>query len=143
MGHSGDAYTRIMINATNIHRVATSAAGALAMVMLLVGCGQESSQGDTPNPAASTTSTPTMKDGDGKNPCLSEGNRVTPPDSSPDVADYVGLSEREAQTKAKDQQQTIRIAGRDGECFALTMDYRPDRVNLYLEDDRVAAATLG
>jgi hypothetical protein len=68
---------------------------------------------------------------------------VTPPDSSPGAAGYIGLSESDAEALAADKDQTVRIAGRDGECFALTMDYRSDRVNLYLEDGAVVAATIG
>ena len=57
--------------------------------------------------------------------------------------EYLGLSEQEAEALAQDQDHTIRVAARDGECFALTMDYREDRVNIYLEDDSVVAATQG
>jgi hypothetical protein len=68
---------------------------------------------------------------------------ATPPNSSPGTEGYLGLTQREAKKYATEQDQTIRIAGRDGECYALTMDYRDNRVNLYLEDDLVVAATIG
>ena len=68
---------------------------------------------------------------------------ATPPNSSPGTEEYLGLSLREAKIFAAEQDQTVRVAGRDGECYALTMDYRDNRVNVYLEDDLVVAATIG
>ena len=68
---------------------------------------------------------------------------ATPPNSSPGTEGYLGLTLRAAKRFATEQDQTIRVAGRDGECYALTMDYRENRVNLYLEDDLVVAATIG
>ena len=46
-------------------------------------------------------------------------------------------------TSAQTEGQTVRIAGRDGECFALTMDYQDTRVDIYLQDGEVVAATIG
>ncbi|MEO8106550.1 MAG: hypothetical protein ABI720_04455 [Actinomycetes bacterium] len=68
---------------------------------------------------------------------------MKPPDSSPKTEGYLGLTADEAKAYAREHGQQVRLAGRDGECFALTMDYRPDRVNIYLEGDNVVAATIG
>jgi len=38
---------------------------------------------------------------------------------------------------------TYRIAQEDGQDFALTKDFRVDRVNLYLENGQVIKATVG
>jgi hypothetical protein len=67
----------------------------------------------------------------------------TPPNSGPDTEGYIGLTQAEAKQYAAENDQTIRVAGRDGKCFPLTMDYRTDRVNLYLEDGVVIAAMIG
>lgn len=77
------------------------------------------------------------------NPCLGEGGPAEPPDAGPDTDQYLGLTEQQAKDLAKDNGFTVRVAGRDGECYALTMDYRTDRVNVYLEDGTVTAATIG
>lgn len=77
------------------------------------------------------------------NPCIGEGGPTEAPDSEPDTAPYLGLTEQDASDLAKDNGLTLRVAGRDGECFALTMDYRVDRVNVYLDDAVVTAASIG
>jgi hypothetical protein len=45
----------------------------------------------------------------------------------------VGLSESDAVAKVEATGRTIRIARRDKEMFALTMDYRPDRINIEVD----------
>lgn len=97
---------------------------------------------DDPDAAGAPAASPTGTQPSG-NPCLGEGRPAEPPDAGPDTDQYLGLTEQEAIRLAKDDGFTVRIAGRDGECFALTMDYRTDRVNVYLQDDTVTAATIG
>jgi hypothetical protein len=61
-----------------------------------------------------------------------------------DVADsVVGMSEAEATKTAEAKGLTVRVGSRDGEDFALTMDYRTDRVTLTVIADKVTAATPG
>ncbi|MEY3823018.1 MAG: hypothetical protein RL628_1126 [Actinomycetota bacterium] len=61
-----------------------------------------------------------------------------------EVADsVVGMSEAEATKTAEAKGLTVRVGSRDGEDFALTMDYRTDRVTLTVKDDKVTAATPG
>ena len=61
-----------------------------------------------------------------------------------DVADTVlGMSEAEATKTAEAKGLTVRVGSRDGEDFALTMDYRLDRVTLTVIADKVTAATPG
>jgi hypothetical protein len=107
-------------------------------VLLLTSCGGDEGIGLTeglppPSPRPSVAS----------NPCLPEGGPEVPPDVQALTDEYIGLSAPAAKQLAAEQERTTRIAGRDGECFALTMDYRSDRVNLYLEDGLVVAATIG
>ena len=61
-----------------------------------------------------------------------------------DVADTVlGMSEAEATKAAEAKGLTVRVGSRDGEDFALTMDYRTDRVTLTVVAGIVTAAVVG
>ena len=61
-----------------------------------------------------------------------------------DVADTVlGMSEAEATKTAEAKGLTVRVGSRDGEDFALTMDYRTDRVTLTVVAGIVTAVTPG
>jgi hypothetical protein len=56
--------------------------------------------------------------------------------------DYVGLTEAEADARAQAAGLTTRVVGVDGVDLAVTMDLRPDRLNLMLFDGVVVAAQL-
>src|SRR5215213_10863321 len=105
------------------------------MLMLLTACG---STDESPTSAGSHAEpSPTSRHSDtSPNPCIDSAGQTTddPGLDGSMTEQYLGLSEQEAEALAKDQEHTLRVAGRDGECFALTMDYREDRVNIYLED---------
>jgi hypothetical protein len=61
-----------------------------------------------------------------------------------DVADTVlGMSEAEATKIAEAKGLTVRVGSRDGEDFALTMDYRSDRVTLTVVAGIVTAVVPG
>ena len=113
-------------------------------LLLLTACG---SSDDQPTSAESPARpSPTSDDSDISSPPCLDTAGGTPNDlgsHDPMTKQYLGLTEQEAEALAADQDHTIRVAARDGECFALTMDYREDRVNIYLEDDSVVAATQG
>ena len=98
---------------------------------------------DTSLPQVSAAQTSPRPGGNDENPCLSEGGPAEPPDSSPDTDGFLGLTKAEAERYARENGQEIRVAGSDGKCFALTMDYRSNRVNVYLENSEVVAATIG
>ena len=112
----------------------------LVVVVVAVGalsaCG---SAGDEPAANPSATVLPSSS----PSTCWGKGSDTPLPSTDPDAELYVGLSEQEALDLADERQQTVRVAGRDGECFPMTMDYQPERVNLYVEADQVVAATLG
>jgi hypothetical protein len=55
----------------------------------------------------------------------------------------VGMTEADAIAVIEEQGWTSRISARDGEYFALTMDFRSDRVNLEIVDGVVTVATIG
>lgn len=67
---------------------------------------------------------------------------VEPP-TDDEIASFVGLTEAEAGERATASGWTVRIAARDGEQFQLTMDYRPERINLTIEAGTVTAAFGG
>ncbi len=122
----------------------TVVGAGLAILVLATGCGAAAEPtAATPTPSASgpiETPKPSSQPAN----CLSDPvGTQTPPNSGPKTDGYLGLSEKEAKQYAAENNQTIRVAGRDGKCFPLTMDYRPDRVNIYLENDVVLRATIG
>jgi len=55
----------------------------------------------------------------------------------------LGMSEQEANSTAVANGWVVRIAARDGEQFALTMDYNPKRVNLTIDNDVVSDVFIG
>lgn len=72
------------------------------------------------------------------------------PAANPDISvasavaeSVVGMSEADATKTAEAKGLTVRVGSRDGEDFALTMDYRTDRVTLTVVADKVTAATPG
>ena len=67
--------------------------------------------------------------------CIPEGTETPAPD-------YIGLDESEAAELAADQSLEVREVGRDGECFPVTLDLRPDRINLEYADGVVVGAAV-
>lgn len=59
------------------------------------------------------------------------------------IGSLVGMAEADAIAVIEEQGWTSRISARDGEYFALTMDFRSDRVNLEIVDGVVTVATIG
>ena len=113
------------------------------MALLVVGCGSTNPDNPGTKPSHQPTASPAATESNAPNPCLGQGGSATAPGARPDLQGYLGLSEHAAEVTANDAGQTLRVAGRDGKCFALTMDYNPERVNIYLQNDHVTAATLG
>ena len=62
--------------------------------------------------------------------------------TGPTGVDYIGLSEADADDRAQEAGLTTRVVGVDGMDLAVTMDLRPDRLNLMLFDGVVVAAQL-
>ena len=57
-----------------------------------------------------------------------------------DAKRFVGLSEAQVRKESEANGLTVRILGRDGECFTHTADGQPNRVNVLLVADRVVSA---
>jgi hypothetical protein len=62
--------------------------------------------------------------------------------TGPTGVDYIGLTETEADARAEAAGLTTRVVGVDGMDLAVTMDFRPDRLNLMVFDGVVVAAQL-
>lgn len=103
-----------------------------------------------PDEFVETVSVPVASGGDS-----GSGSDVTSTDAPPsDVPsgeeipldqanELLGLTEAEATAAAESRGWTVRIAARDGEQFALTMDYSPTRVNLTIDNDLVTYLFIG
>jgi len=66
--------------------------------------------------------------------------------TAPELTQYLiesGASEDEAISQAESQGLTVRVASRDGEMFPMTMDYRDNRINITVENNKVVDATIG
>lgn len=59
------------------------------------------------------------------------------------VIDLVGKSEKNVEYCAAFEGLTYRVAARDGEFYALTMDYSPTRINVEIEKDIVTKISVG
>jgi hypothetical protein len=100
----------------------------------------------TPEPAATVTSCP-------EPPAVSftDSSDGMDGDTMDDVAqetdrfgkDLIGMAEEDALQCVEDAGLTWRVYERDGEMFALTMDYRAERVNVKIEKGIVTDAYSG
>jgi hypothetical protein len=59
------------------------------------------------------------------------------------AAQLIGLSERAGELCATLNEWGYRVVQRDGEDFAVTMDYRSNRINVKVRDDKIFEATVG
>ena len=59
------------------------------------------------------------------------------------VKDLVGKPEKNVEYCAAFEGLTYRVAARDGEFYALTMDYSPTRINVEIEKDIVTKISVG
>ncbi|MFZ9780104.1 MAG: hypothetical protein ACO3EM_08050, partial [Ilumatobacteraceae bacterium] len=75
-----------------------------------------------------------------------------PPSDAADIATGItqeradlllGFREADAQRCAEELGWAFRVGRRDGESFALTMDYSPQRVNVEIDDDVVTLIGVG
>jgi hypothetical protein len=111
--------------------------GVLTAALALTACGPQSS---TPEAGVSATAIPAPE---------SSGSELelAPSDTAQALADEViGMSETQAiETIAgiSSEPLTSRIVRRDEESFIITMDYRPDRINLEIDNGIVTATSIG
>lgn len=55
----------------------------------------------------------------------------------------IGMSERAAEVCSSVLKWSYRVGERDGESFAVTMDFRPDRVTVSVQSGTITAVTVG
>lgn len=60
-----------------------------------------------------------------------------------DITTLVSLTEDEAVQKIKDAGMKCRLRSKNGNNFIVTMDYRLDRVNLWIDAGIVTKVSLG
>lgn len=110
---------------------------ALIVVALALGaCGSDSSDSSQPERSASAGAT---------------GGATLPPvtglDDEPDqeaVNEALnGLTREQAEAAAEAAGYTVRVVREDDESYAMTMDYRTDRINIELDDGKVTRAYIG
>lgn len=63
--------------------------------------------------------------------------------SNAEASSLVGLKEAEALREAQDRGWRVRVVGRDGELYAVTMDYSAGRLNFTIVNGVVSASTVG
>lgn len=97
----------------------------LTLVAATSACGAADPAGSPPPESTTSTGSPCAG-------AVGQADDVT--------AALVGLSEAEATQRAQASGLQVRITGRGTECFALTADYREDRVNLALDVGGVVVA---
>lgn len=107
---------------------AASVVVLLLLVAVTAACGAADPAGSPPPESTGASDAP-------GGPCATAVGEVDETTRS-----LVGLGEAEATERAEAAGLQVRLAGRGEECFALTADHRPDRVNLTLDDDGVVLA---
>ena len=93
-------------------------------VVLLAACG-DSGSGDT-EPVKTTPPAKAL---------------MCPEGSDFDANTLLGKEEKPAQSLAKKNGCDMRVTERDGEMFPMTMDFRPNRVNVVVADGKVSKVT--
>lgn len=122
------------------------AGAALIAALLAFGCGDDDGSGEGaesgtgPDAVTSTNLDPAGDQTIPDLPVNTDPKRVQctgPPEGVFDATSVVGSTLARAKEAAAEEGCQIRVAVRDGEPLALTQDYRPDRVNVAVEDGEV------
>ena len=74
-------------------------------------------------------------------PAKPKNGDVTPFEAT--ARELIGLTESNAQNCVEQAGLTRRVVYRNGESLAVTLDYRPDRINISVEEGFVVDVTLG
>lgn len=120
-------------------------AAALAMVLALgstAGCAELTTTGE-PADGDAVVEPVVQPEGAGGSEAQVEDMDAVLAEAEEFAATIVGMSSDEAQAATEAAGYTYRVVMVDGEPRAVTMDYRPDRVNVSLKDDVVIASTVG
>jgi hypothetical protein len=63
--------------------------------------------------------------------------------SNAEAASLVGMAEAEALREVQARGWRVRVVGRDGEMYAMTMDYSAGRLNFTITNGVITACTVG
>ncbi len=99
--------------------------------IFLSACSSGTSQGNAEAPLVEPKPCPTF--------AVSEGGEI--PQDQADL--LIGMVEAEAEACAQDLGWQWRVGERDGEFYALTMDYRPDRVTVQIQKGIIYLVNVG
>lgn len=120
-------------------RIAILAATSATAVVLLAGC---QSAAPEPSPATSTPAATSPAAQGSVDPAgTMESGAATDAQAAADH--MVGMSAEEAEAYATEVGVEYRVGTVDGQPQAVTMDYRPDRVTVTIDNGVVTAATVG
>ena len=138
----------------NLKRPLMIAALTAVLTTTMVACGDDDDAASdttnvvTPEAGADTTEPSQPTEPETTVPETSEPDAVAPPTSAPcateptaESADelLVGLTEDEATDAAEACGWILRVVRRDGENLPVTLDFRPNRVNVEVTDGEVTA----
>lgn len=105
---------------------------------------------DTEAPITAATEVPVTEPTDGTasqdtvvDPTIAPPVEIDGPEFPNGVESLIGLPEADAVAAVEAAGFEARIVARDGEYFAVTADYRVDRVNLEIVDEVITAASIG
>ncbi len=125
-----------------MRRAGLGAVAVAAVLLTAAACGDD----DETVESGSDTTVGEVAEGPGAPTPIEPGDGATLPEEPEQAeldATYVGLSKDDAIAAAEEAGVPWRIEREDGEDFALTMDYRPDRVNFSVEDGVITAVRAG
>ena len=110
----------------------------LALVLVIVGCGDS---GAGPDPAPRDWAQPA------KPVTCPERDDSPNPESTPapdpfDARSLMGLSEKDAEARAREHDCSLRVVSEDGEGGGLTGDHYSTRINVYIDDGRVVGVQV-
>jgi hypothetical protein len=124
-------------------RAGLTLAAALALLWLPAACGdEENGEPVAPGQPTTTTDGPDVRPGPGEpdpDRDLTALRCRDAPGETLDATALTGLGLPEAERRAERRGCSVRVVERDGESLVVTEDFRPDRVNLAVEDGEVVA----
>jgi len=59
------------------------------------------------------------------------------------IKEIIGKTEEEAEEIAKEEGMHLRLMRKDEKSFCVTCEFRPDRINIEVEKDKIADAYVG
>ena len=115
------------------YKILIGGVGALTLSIFAFGCSSEVEPEVSPGVPTATTIYEKSKDD------LMDSKE----ESGTQPADALGLTEEESVKLLEEKGFVVRVVERDGEPYAITFDYRTNRINLVIVDGIVTEAYIG